>query len=194
MFLAMCAAMIGIVGGVLYVAIRRWLPGPLLVRATSYGALLLAVFGFVVMDDTNRDYQLFGPTWLNVVTFSLTYIVFGVLASLLAEWLDARVVALPLPRDATWRTRLVALVLSPFAVLGLGAIGVTAVSGLGFESARVMFLLMALVGIVSAVIRSAGWTRLQSPSLARLGYASALLPALFGVYLTLQGIVGILTG
>ena len=194
LFLAMFAAVIGIAGGVLYIAVRRWLPGSGIVRATSYGVLLLGVFGFFVMDENNQDYQLFGPVWLNVGTFSLTYIVYGVATSLIAESLDARVGMFSLGRSTIWGTRLATLVLTPFGFLGLGAIASVAVSGFGFGAVRIMVPFLALAIALSLASRSARWTWLQSPYVHRLGLTAALLPALLGVYLTTQGIVGILTG
>lgn len=194
MFLAVFAAFTGIFGGLLYVGIRRWLPSQPLLRAVSYGVLLLAVFGFILMDENNSDYRLFGPAWLNVATFSLTYIVFGVLASLVAEWLDARVGAFSLRRPATRRNWLAMLLLTPFGGLGLVTIAILAVSGIGIEAVRIMVLLAVLAIAFTLISRLSRWPWLQSPYVYRLGLTAALLPALFGVYLTTQGIVGILTG
>jgi hypothetical protein len=194
MSLAMFVALSGVFGGLLYVAIRRWLPGPAPHRAVSYGGLLLAVFGFILMDENNPDYQLFGPAWVNVFTFSLTYIVFGILASLFAEWLDAHLGALSLGRSATWRTRLITVVLIPFGFLGMFYILVATLSVAGLERSWILTLAAATAGVAVLALRSTRWSWPQTPVIARLGVAATLVPAFFGVYLTTQGIVGILTG
>src|SRR5215204_4962633 len=73
MSIAMFAGIVGILGGLLYVAIRSRLPGTGWRRGLLYGGLVLATFGFIVMDETNPDYQLFGPPGVNVGTFSFIY-------------------------------------------------------------------------------------------------------------------------
>lgn len=192
--LAVFVALIGIFGGLLYVAIRRWLPAPLVIRAVSYGGLLLAVFGFILMDENNPDYRLFGPAWLNVFTFSLTYIVFGVLASLTIEWLDTHLGHVSLRRSAPWRTRLATIVLMPFGVMGLFAISGSVLSVVGLGRLWMIAISLAMIGALPLALRSTRWSWPQHPVVSRLGLAARLVPAFFGVYLTTQGIAGILTG
>jgi hypothetical protein len=192
LFLAFFAAAIGTLGGLLYVAIRRWFPESRAIRAIGYGALLLAVFGFILMDENNSDYHLFGPAWLNVFTFSLTYLVYGAIASLAIEWLESHVPAIAFSRGTSWQTRVssllmaiigtVPLILIPLAVIGARPIAVAI--------AVVSVLIAALVARTGVVPR----TVFASPAIHRAGWAAACLPALIGVYLTTQGIVGILTG
>jgi hypothetical protein len=193
LFLGFFVAAIGILGGLLYVSIRRWLPRSLPLRAVTYGALLLAVFGFILMDENNPDYQLFGPAWVNVFTFSLTYVVFGVLASLFAEWLDVHVAPFRLGHGASWRGRLSTLVLAPFGLLVL--LLFPPILTIGGNASAVMLLgWLGVAGLLLLVARTRPWEWLQSPVVYRIGLTAALVPALFGVYLTAQGVVGILTG
>jgi len=192
--IAMFAAIVGILCGVLYVAIRQVLPGSTPVRAVSYGVLLLAVFGFFLMDENNPDYQLFGPPWLNVGTFSLTYIVYGVLVSLFVEALDARVALISWPRSTPRRARFAAAALSPFGLIGVGAVLFVVVAGIDIEPVAIMMLLLlSLPVLYRTAIQSPRLPRLRAPIFARLGLATVLIPGLFGVFLTTQGIVGILT-
>jgi hypothetical protein len=192
LFLALMGAAIGILGGVLYVAIRRWLPRRTLVRAGAYGIFLLAVFGFIVMDEHNPDYRLFGPTWLNVGTFSLTYLVYGVLVSIFAEGLDARMPTLSLRRGAGWRTRLATLALLPFAVFGTLGVLFSLLSTKGSSGAAIISA-MFIVYALTFVLRRMRW-RPPTSALRFAGATAILVPGLFGVYLTIQGIAGILIG
>ena len=193
-FLSMTVAVVGVAGGLVYMAIRKWLPTQRLLRAFSFGVLLFIVFGFIVMDEHNPDYQRFGPTWLNVGTLSLTYLVFGVLASIFIEGLDR---SIPVAPDRTWSAtgkRWLDLALIPFAGIGLLAVVVTTLMGVGEVSAR----LVAALILVPVAWRLAPRLSLgidpRSPALATVGLCAVLLPSLFGLYLTLQGVVGIFAG
>ena len=67
----------GVVTILIYLAIRNRLPFDGWRRSATFAVLLLLVFGYVIMDPSNPDYQLFGPTWLNVSTFSSLYLLMG---------------------------------------------------------------------------------------------------------------------
>jgi hypothetical protein len=187
LFLAMFAAMVGIVGGVVYLAVRRWLPRQPAMRAVSYGVLLLAVFGFIVMDENNTDYQLFGPTLLNVGSFSLTYLVFGVLVSVLVDGLDRRV---PRPRPlASNHARTGAIVL-------LASIAILLVRGFGpgFAVAGLAIGLLLTICLRRFSTRTSWRLDFDSPVFLRVSALGLIVPGLFGFYLTVQGIVAILAG
>ena len=194
LFLALFAAVIGIAGGILYMVIRRWLPGHPLARALSYGVLLFAVFGFVLMDEHNPDYHFFGPPWLNVGTFSLTYVVYGVLASLAAERLATRLPRWTLARTVGWRGRLATLAMTPFGAIGMLTILVVLTTGVRNPATGILAAIFLLFGL-SRVIRLPAWSAgALSPALRRVGALALLVPGLFGFFLTIQGVVGILTG
>jgi hypothetical protein len=67
----------GVVTILIYLALRNRLPFDGWRRSATFAVLLLVVFGYVIMDPSNPDYQLFGPTWLNVSTFSSLYLLMG---------------------------------------------------------------------------------------------------------------------
>jgi hypothetical protein len=67
----------GVITLLIYLALRNRLPFEGWQRSSAFGVLLLLVFGYVIMDPSNPDYQLFGPTWLNVSTFSSLYLLMG---------------------------------------------------------------------------------------------------------------------
>ncbi len=78
----------GLVGGAVYVVIRRWLPGDGLLKGLAYGLVLTCMFGSVVFDPDNVDFVLFGPKQLTVALFALLFPLYGVVASLVIERLD----------------------------------------------------------------------------------------------------------
>ena len=86
LFLGVLTGALGIVTILIYVLLRNRLPFSGWRRSLGYGVMLLAVFGYVLMDPANEDYHLFGPAWLNVATFSSLYIFLGLFTSQIYEW------------------------------------------------------------------------------------------------------------
>ncbi len=60
MFLIIATMLFAIVPGLLYVGLRRFLPGGVVVGGLAFGLLLAAVFGTVVINSQARDFQLLG--------------------------------------------------------------------------------------------------------------------------------------
>ena len=193
-FLAMFGGMIGVAGGLLYVAVRPWLPRNGWLRALGYGALLLAVFGFIVMDPGNPDYRRFGPPWFNVFTFSLAYLICGAGISFVADRLDRRI-PFPAPQAARrWRSIAWIVTLTPFTVIGMFAIPLALVNLVGTTAGRFMLLPLVLLliwQVSSRWFNNAGFRR-QGNTLAR--NASLLAPGAVGLFLTLRSVFEILAG
>lgn len=188
--IALFAGFVGILGGLLYVAIRSYLPGRGWRRGLGYGGLLLATFGFVVMDKSNPDYHLFGPPAVNVGTFSLVYVLFGLVAAPLADRLDRWFPAWPPMRPVRRRTIAVYVVLAPFEVIGLLAVVAGIASSSGFAG-------LIFTGLVLLPAMSLLGPRLSRrlPALPRPAFAGYLLlaaPSLIGLVLTVRAIAGIL--
>ena len=81
------ALFLGVPAGLVYVVMRRWLPGESLAHGLLYGALLLVLFGGGAIDADNIDFRLFGPPRLGVLLFSVLPFIFGVvLADLVDRW------------------------------------------------------------------------------------------------------------
>ena len=78
----------GVIGGLVYVMIRRWLPGGRLLKGVAFGIVLLCFFGTIVFDADNFDFALFGPRQLSVGLFALLFPLYGVVASLFVERFD----------------------------------------------------------------------------------------------------------
>ena len=194
LFLAIFAGMIGVIGGVLYVAIRYWLPRNAWLRAFGYGGLLLGVFGFFVMEPDNVDYRLFGPAWFNISTFSIAYLICGALISVFADRLDRRI-----PRAITvrpFRLRSLAWIggLAPFAAMGLiGAL--SGLSLLGGDGAARFILAPLLVALIWQLgNRWLPRASLQARSSQLVGYFAFIAPCAVGFFLTMRAIVLILSG
>lgn len=189
MSIAMFAGIVGILGGLLYVIIRSRLPGQGWRRGLVYGGLLLATFGFIVMDQDNPDYHLFGPPGVNVGTFSLVYILFGLVVAPLADWLDR--IMPKWPPVSAFRMRLLPayLALAFFGSFGflLILMGVLFTGGMP----TVIFVLFIVLSIVSPMApRLFRLTRLPRPAL--IGYAALAAPSLIGLVLTVRAIADIL--
>ncbi|MDQ3656834.1 MAG: hypothetical protein M3457_17385 [Chloroflexota bacterium] len=192
--LAIFGGMIGVAGGLLYVAIRTWLPRNGWLRALGYGALLLAVFGFIVMDPGNPDYRRFGPPWINVFTFSLAYLICGAGISFVADRLDR---GIPSPElHAARRGRSIAwlVALTPFTMIGVLAIVLGLVNLVTHPAGRIMLLplVLLLVWQVSSQWFSNAGLRRQGTMFVR--NVSLLAPGAVGFFLTARAVFAILTG
>jgi hypothetical protein len=84
-FVIFTALFLGIATGASYLLVRRWLPAG---RAGGlvYGALLLLVGGTRLepLREGNPDFDLVGPGWVSVVTFSALVVFHGMLVAALA--------------------------------------------------------------------------------------------------------------
>jgi hypothetical protein len=155
--------------------------------------LLLGVFGFIVMDPANPDYQRFGPAWLNVCSFSAIYVVFGLAAGLVVDWLDRTVPRLTMGGRSRWRIAALNAVLLPFVLIGLMAAGGIGIVLLGIPRLVVPLLAIgALCAWLRWYRRPAFLPRLPRPTI--VGYAFFVTPSVAGVVLTVRAIAAILTG
>jgi hypothetical protein len=77
LFLGGLGAAAGVLAAGFYVAIRPRLPFDGWRRSAAFAALLLLVFGYVIMNPNNDDYHTFGPAWLNILNFSSLYLIMG---------------------------------------------------------------------------------------------------------------------
>jgi hypothetical protein len=188
-FLAVFAGLLGVLGGLLYVAIRSRLPGTGWRRGLIYGGLLLATFGFVVMDKNNPDYHLFGPPGVNVGTFSLLYVLFGLVVAPLADWLDRSLPAWPPVRPLGRRALAGYVLLAPLGLIGLVVVVGGTIGGGGLTG--LLFGVLIAVPVVSSLgPRLFRFTQMPRPAL--VGYALLAAPSLIGLVLTMRAIAGIL--
>jgi hypothetical protein len=188
LFLGMLTGALGIVTILLYVLLRNRLPFTGWQRSLGFSVMLLAVFGYVLMDPTNEDYHLFGPAWLNVATFSSLYIYLGFFTSQIYEWGLRR--NLPI-RALAFRPAL------RFPVLGTA----TLMAGIGIMvSLSAMFvgapgmIVVGLGGVAWLINRFALRDRLAAlpaPGLVQT-WGMLVVPGIIGFILTARGITEIL--
>ena len=69
----------GSLGGLLYAGMRRWVADAGPWRGLVFGGLLLAMFGWAIVEGDNPDFAQFGSPTLNIAMFASLYIVFGLL-------------------------------------------------------------------------------------------------------------------
>lgn len=67
----------GIIGGLLYAAVRPWLSGLGRWRGVVFGVVVLALMGHLVFEASNFDFRVFGATGLNVGLFAGLFILYG---------------------------------------------------------------------------------------------------------------------
>jgi hypothetical protein len=88
LFLFFAGTFLGLGGGLLYVAVRRWLPGRPWQKGLAFGVWSLTVLGWVIIDGNNVDFQLFVPSAVSVGLFATLYLLFGLIVAPLVELLD----------------------------------------------------------------------------------------------------------
>lgn len=89
LFLVLFTAVLGSVGGLVYLLVRRVLPEGVYARMASFGVLTAAVGGAVLVHDhPSFDYTVLQPTWLAVTLFICVPTGFGAVTALLVETLD----------------------------------------------------------------------------------------------------------
>ena len=114
-FLVLFSAYLGIFGGLAYLSVKPWIPSTGRMRGLWFGSLLLVLFGPLVIEIANPDFNLFGYPWLNLVTFSCLFLLFGLVATSVADRLDD---GGPTARRMGW-VRIPAAVLGALAMLSM---------------------------------------------------------------------------
>ena len=96
-FLVVLAALLGAIGGLVYLLVREWLPRNW--RAVAFGVLCATVVGSSIISPDGVDFTVLSPLWLAVVMFVLIPAAYGVAASVLVE----RSLRLQRARHGAWR-------------------------------------------------------------------------------------------
>ncbi len=97
LFLVVLGSVVGALGGLAYCAVRPWVAGAGRWRGLTFGAILLATFGSMIIEGDNLDFHELGPPLLNIATFGGLFLWFGWMLPPLVDWLER---ALPRP---SWR-------------------------------------------------------------------------------------------
>lgn len=94
-------AFYGLAGAVVYLAVRRWMPGRGLLKGLSFGCFLVVTTGPVIIDG-NYEYFRYVSTWVSVGLFALLYPLFGTVVAPLTEWLGRGAPGRPANRAVAW--------------------------------------------------------------------------------------------
>jgi hypothetical protein len=124
-FLLILGGVLGIAGGLAYLALRGLLPGKgWWIQGLAFGVLVLALAGRFLVEPDNPDFLILSPAGLAVAMFAALPIVFGLLFVPLHRWLEPAIGRVRRP-----------LLLLPGVLLGLaplifiGGVGVLVVAG-----------------------------------------------------------------
>ena len=85
-FLLLFGTALGVGGGLVYLALRRWLPAR--GRGMAFGLLLLALTGPLLVDPDNPDFVILEPAWLGVGMFAALPVLFGLIVAPLQARLE----------------------------------------------------------------------------------------------------------
>jgi hypothetical protein len=99
-------AVAGVSATVLYVLLYRWLPSGR-ARGLAFGALLLVAFGWLVepLRGSNEDFDIVGPAWVAVVSFSALALVVGMLvAAVVGRLSQAFRMQVATPPTTAWKS------------------------------------------------------------------------------------------
>jgi hypothetical protein len=136
----------GIAGGLVYVAIRRWLPRRTWQAGLVLGVLALGLARFDALAPDNKDFDLLRPTWLAVVLIVALFPAFGVTAAAVIERIDR-----------SWTHRPVGLIpLVLLAPIGPFALAVIVVAGGALAARRAGWRAPPRVGQAAVAVAGAG--------------------------------------
>src|SRR3990172_6397247 len=192
-FLIFLGGMAGALGGVLYLAVRRWLADAGRGGGLVFSALLLAIYGSSIIDGDNPDFDEFGSPGLNIAMFASLFIIFGLLVAPLLERIEKG-----LPRPSLRLLGLGSLAAHGFGLL-LVLPALTSVAFLAQQEALLLLLLYPLLAMPIAALllgrANGGFERLSDlrgrPTLLTAALALLALPVIVGVALDANAIADI---
>jgi hypothetical protein len=138
----------GVMGGLVYLGIRRWLPVAAPWRGLTYGVVTLLTVGQLLFDQNNADFQIFEPVALVIALFAVLFLVNGLIVVPLIDRFDAEP-----PYPASLRvSRAVTGLLVVVCLLGVGAHVATTVQMIEDEGS----CLSALGGGAGCAVQASG--------------------------------------
>jgi len=193
-FLIFLGGMAGALGGLLYLAVRRWLADAGRWRGLVFGLLLLAAFGSAIIEGDNPDFDEFGSPGLNIAMFASLFIIFGLLVAPLFERIERG-----LPRPSLRPSGLGSLAAHGFGLL-LVLPALTSVGFLAQQEALLLLLLYPLLAMPLASLAlgraNGGFERLSDlrgrPGLMAAALALLAAPLALGTTLDVRAVVEIL--
>jgi hypothetical protein len=173
-FVIFTGLFVGLITGVLYLLVRRWLPTG---RAggLAYGALLLVVAGTRLdpLRPGNPDFDLVGPGWVSVAAFATLAVFHGVLVAALAGRVSR---AVPL------------LGTGPRAIAGHAPLLLLAPLGSAVLLVAIVGVMVVLASQIPAVV--AAWRDRRSVTVGRVALAAVAVVAFPGFASAVVDILG----
>jgi len=188
LFLVIAGGSLGIVALLIYLAIRPRLPFSGWRRSLAFGALLLLVFGYVIMRPGNPDYHFFGPAWINVITFCSLYVVMGFSTAQIYEWGGK---ATMWPESVRAHRFSVGAIRAGSLLIGILGIVPTLLSLVVGVHGLLIPVVALGVGLMLWAARTNPFRALQIPPLVSR-WAVVVIPGIVGFALTARGVIEIL--
>ena len=171
-FLLFFGTFLGVFGGLLYVALRPWLPRSGRRRGLAFGALLLAACGTAVVERENFDFHRFGIPALNIALFAALFLLFGLVVAPLADRAERAFPAIPPDRAPRLGAVGAYVLLAGCALLGLFPLGMAVGVGLlgrgevsaDFRMALVLFLALLAATLLARLVPAGGGRRGGAPA------------------------------
>ncbi len=85
MSLLILGTLAGVLGGLMYLGLRRWLWVPPMWRGLAFAGVTLLTIGQILFDPANVDFQIFEPVLLIVALFAALFVLNGFVVSLAAD-------------------------------------------------------------------------------------------------------------
>ena len=211
LFLILFGGGIGVIGGLMYIGLRPWIADAGRWRGLLFGIVVLATFGWTIIEGDNPDFPLFGSALLNVSMFVAIFIAYGLLLVWLFDLLG-RVLVAPsfrrssrfwvVPSDYSLR-QLGSLALVGFSLFVTVQIAAAVAFGFGEESPTDTYIrfvgayVLVVPGVASVLI---GWgvggfrglsDLRHRPAVMLAATAVAAIPIVVGTILTAQALTDI---
>jgi hypothetical protein len=151
-FLLLVGSFAGVVGGVVYMGVRRWVADGGRWKGLIFGLLLLTIFGSLIIEGGNVDFHKFGYAALNVPMFAALFVTFGLLVALFVDRIERMLPTRPL--EAGKPVPLAVLVLG--LLLLLPAMLSVGILGQGLALILLPYVLLALPIAAALIARAAG--------------------------------------
>lgn len=128
LFLLLAEGAIGVLGALMFLAVRRWLTGKGWMRSLLFGSSLLAIFGRSIIEVGNQDFVVLDPAVLAIGTFGAIFVIYGLLFVPLYEILGPKILA-----ARTWAPAgLLVALLIPLLLSGIGGVLLAGIVLFGF--------------------------------------------------------------
>ena len=163
----------GLVGGLLYLALRPWLTPLRAWRGLGFGVAVLALMGHVVLEPDNFDFRVFGSVGLSVGLFAALFLLYGLVIAPVFERVASAAGRSRAAAVVAWLGVVPAIL---FIALGIGGT-VAGLLGLNPESRPVFGLLILGTLLAGALGRLVGPRRPAA-------LAIVALPVLAGAVIT----------